>query len=258
MYIHGFATSFESAGTTASALSDELNIVTIMFDWASCASIFRYHIDRERVETQAVKDCWNKLLSDLNTKLPHVKVHVVAHSMGNYMLSNAWNDHPQIHRNIHSVFFTAPDVSLMSMRTMVQQMRSPGLKLTLYCSHIDLALWLSYGLRMFTRAHARAGFYMRFQWLFFGRKHWTHPCILNGLDTVDVSEWLSFGLGHTYVTTNAVLEDMRTVLGAGEGSYVRALHNSVVTGAEVLCSTCTRRVTNGGRLKIIISLEQAA
>ena len=88
VFIHGYNTSFSSAAIRCAQLAHDTNFrgEAVFFSWPSEGRVLAYKIDKERAE-ENFKPLAN-FLQDirLNTEK---KIHLVAHSMGTYILTNA-------------------------------------------------------------------------------------------------------------------------------------------------------------------------
>jgi esterase/lipase superfamily enzyme len=201
VYIHGFNTSFDEAAKRAAQLGFDLRVpgITAFYSWPSLANITAYASDLSRIE--ASEQHLADFLVRATSLVERGKVHLIAHSMGNRGLLNA------MHRattqaalrtgaRFGQIFLAAPDVDARSFAQLASVYPLAAEHTTLYVADQDKALlaleWAT--------AEARAG--------------GAPPVlVLPGIDTVRVSGWSLFRLGHSYVAEDAsVLRDIRTVL----------------------------------------------
>lgn len=214
VYIHGFNTTFDEAAKRAAQLGFDLKVpgITAFYSWPSLANITAYTGDLSRME--ASEQHLADFLVRTTTLVERGKVHVIAHSMGNRGLLNA------MHRattqaalrtgaRFGQIILAAPDVDARSFARLASVYPLAAEHTTLYVADQDKALlaleWAT--------AEARAG--------------GAPPVlVLPGIDTVRVSGWSLFRLGHSYMAEDAsVLRDIRTVLYWHESPERRRVRN---------------------------------
>jgi esterase/lipase superfamily enzyme len=157
------------------------------------------------------------------------KLHIVAHSMGNYVLKKALDNLKEKTAQLHAfrsvtrtVTFAAPDVGRNDFKEMVNDL-VPGtgnqqLIATLFCSNGDLALLASSLLRIMldpkNRGY-RAGLFRA--WRFAGG-HRVHPLLLPfRLDTVDASGFANDTFGHGYfANSRSLLAEISHIINSGQ------------------------------------------
>lgn len=202
LYLHGFNTTFREAAQRAASIGYQLKMpTTAFFSWPSRGgSVAHYEADRDvaDVSLDAIADFIIQAHADSGAK----KVHLIAHSMGNYALLNALY-RPKMQQAIKNglrfgqVILAAPDVD--SDRFMKDAGILAGLadRVSLYVSDGDKALMAS---RKLAPGHGRAGL--------------RPPIVMvDGIDTVDVSHTNLTFLGHAFVSSEvAVLADMHNLI----------------------------------------------
>jgi esterase/lipase superfamily enzyme len=200
LFIHGFNVSFAAAAQRSAQLAYDLAFPgpTVFLAWPSDASVVKYLRDGRdaRNSRQAVA----KVLSELAGLLPAGPVYVIAHSMGNRLLTEGYaqllDDQPGRARAFREIVMAAPDVDQEDFRlNIAPRILSSGPRFTLYASKHDLALgsseWLQGGER-----------------LGFGGKA---LFVERGIDSVDASAVTKefFSLNHSYFgDTTTVLADI--------------------------------------------------
>ncbi|NOQ25555.1 MAG: alpha/beta hydrolase [Bacteroidales bacterium] len=176
IYIHGYSVSWEDAVGGALALEfmlnshrsdSEKNIAVVLFSWPSNGSkmpFAAYHSDREdaRDSAKALGRAFLKLkdyLAALQTEalkgnevLCNQEIHLLCHSMGNYLLKNALKNKiirysgghalPKMFKNI---FLCAPDVKddVLESGNEMSQLHEMASKITVYFNDGDLAMEIS-------------------------------------------------------------------------------------------------------------------
>ena len=131
----------------------------------------------------------------LRDKLRVEKIHVVAHSMGNFLVLNALRREPQQTGSLAELILAAPDVDRDFFKQVLPEVRHMFAGATLYASSADKAL---VGSRELARGIPRAGDVPA-----------DGPVLLDGVDTIDVTaigdELL--GVNHDVFATNRSLID---------------------------------------------------
>lgn len=214
VYIHGFNTSFDEAAKRAAQLGFDLKVpgITAFYSWPSLANITAYASDLARIE--ASEQMLADFLVKTTTLVERGKVHLIAHSMGNRGLLAAMHratTQAALRTGVRfgQVFLAAPDVDARTFAQLASVYPMAAEHTTLYVADQDKALlaleWAT--------AEARAG--------------GAPPVlVLPGIDTVRVSGWSLFRLGHSYVAEDAsVLRDIRTVLYWHEPPAQRRVRN---------------------------------
>jgi esterase/lipase superfamily enzyme len=89
IFIHGFNVDFDEATKRLSQVAFDLEFdgALVAFSWPSMGSEFRYLTDTARADASV--DQFIAFLDQLSSDLPEVTLHVMAHSMGNRILTRA-------------------------------------------------------------------------------------------------------------------------------------------------------------------------
>lgn len=197
VFVHGYNVSFEDAVRRGAQLQHDLNFggVIIVFSWPSRGQPLEYMSDRTAAGASAHH--FEGFLRTLRLQSGATAVHVLAHSMGNEVVTRALEHFGQRREVVvQEVVFTAPDVD---QEEFVQRLPSMGVaarRLTLYASANDLALKFSQGFARYPRAGQA------------GRSLVVHQ----GLETVDASSMQLDFLGHSYFVAKPVLSDLERIV----------------------------------------------
>jgi esterase/lipase superfamily enzyme len=199
VFIHGFNVSFYDAALRAAQLTYDLAFegAPILYSWPSAGSVFRYSSDREAAEWSA--DHLRLFLDSLTAIAGVRRVHIVAHSMGNRVLTLALErmSAPRPDTVFGNLVLAAADVDATRFQQQIAALIRPlALRLTIYQSGKDVALWAS----RFLSTHTRLG-------------EATNPMlVIRDADMVDVSSLSTGLLGHGYIASNESLIDDLFVL----------------------------------------------
>jgi esterase/lipase superfamily enzyme len=199
VFVHGFATSFEDAAKRTAQMSYDLGFTApILFSWPSHGRVrlVDYNADGRNAELSV--EPLRRFLEQLVKESGITTVHVVAHSMGNRVLTNALDvlvrssvRIPQLRQ----VALMAPDIDAQVFRALAERIKRLPSKVTLYVSSRDAALRASQQLVGYPRA-GQGG---------------SAVVVVPGVDTVDASavDTSLTGLLHSYYADNqAVVSDL--------------------------------------------------
>lgn len=221
LYIHGYRNTFEDAILAGAQIQHDIQFPgqALVFSWASQGTLRGYLTDRKHA-----KESWNELQALLIRLMEYREegrdVHIVAHSMGNYVLVHALqmfqkyakDKHPEWVNKEHplykeppfkSITFAAPDVHANAFGSYVNTATKLSSQTTFYYSSEDFALKRSSEIHeQLQPNHAvflRAGLYPHFS---------------PGLDTInaDAANSVWAGGGHNYLSgSDSVLWDLRLI-----------------------------------------------
>ena len=215
LFVHGYNNSFEVAAQRAAQLASDLAFPgpTVLFSWPSDGEVMAYARDGQDALT-----AWRQMADVLDTLTrlgPGVPVYVVAHSMGNRVLTAGLAEllrrRPSADRQFRQVVLAAPDVGVEEFRQRwvhdLQSVNPP--RFTLYASGHDLPVALSAWLHGEKRLGSGGA----------------DTPVFSGLDSIDASaltrEW--FGLNHSYFGDNqTVLSDLFALIHQEVGPERRA------------------------------------
>ncbi|MEO4016739.1 alpha/beta hydrolase [Pseudomonas rossensis] len=208
LFVHGYNTSFAAAAERAAQLAYDLAFPgpTVLFSWPSDGNVLTYVRDEEQARI-----AWRQMAEVLNhlTRLnAGVPVYVVAHSMGNRVLTQGLAEllskRPGADRAFRQVVLASPDIGEEEFRQRwVNELNSASApRFTLYASNQDIPVSLS-------------------AWLHGERRLGSGGqdiAVLPPLDSIDASaiteEW--FGLSHSYFGDNdTVMSDLFLVIHQG-------------------------------------------
>ncbi len=208
LFVHGFKNSFADAAERAAQLAYDLAFTgpTVLFSWPSDGELLAYVRDEEDA-----RNAWRQMadvLGQLSRLGPGVPVYVIAHSMGNRILTQGLAEllrrRPDAERAFRQVVLASPDIGREEFRQRwvhdLATARVP--RFTLYASDQDLPVALSAWLHGEPRLGSGG----------------TDIAVFNKLDSIDASaitrEW--FGLSHSYFGDNdSVLSDLFVLIHQG-------------------------------------------
>jgi esterase/lipase superfamily enzyme len=201
VFIHGFNNKFEEAIFKTAQVSYDIQFdgASILYSWPAGkgAEVLGYNGDRADADWTA--DHLAAFLANLLQRSTASRIHVIAHSMGNYAMMRALQKLPPGEQGrITSVFLAAPDIDRDLFRNEGAVFASIAQHPTLYASKNDRALKLSKKLQ---GGYRRAG----------------DPAdgivVVSGVDSIDVSALDTDFIGHAYFQKNtSVITDIRRVI----------------------------------------------
>jgi esterase/lipase superfamily enzyme len=206
VFIHGFNVSFEDAAMRTAQMSYDLGFAgaPIFYSWPSegKASLLAYTRDGRNADVSAAH--LKSFLEQLTANTGVRTVHLIAHSMGNRVLTQALDQLASAGKtaakaHFRQVALLAPDVDADLFRQVAKRIQVTADRVTLYASSRDEALKLSQKLAGYPRAGAVA----------------PYPVIVAGMDTIDASsvDTSMLGVYHQYYADNqTVLSDLFQLL----------------------------------------------
>lgn len=190
IFVHGFNVSFKSAAMRAAQLKvdGEFDGQAMIYSWPSqqhagvnAAPAYR----ASRLEAEEARQHFRRYLDIVMESSKSENIHIIAHSMGNYMMMEVLaalaEETREDGRRFGQIIFAAPDVDRDRFMTWARQIDGLGSGMTLYASRRDLSMDISRQLCRLQSGEAcgpRAGYVPE-----------EGPIILNDvtLDTLDVS-----------------------------------------------------------------------
>ncbi|MDQ6656572.1 MAG: alpha/beta fold hydrolase, partial [Verrucomicrobiota bacterium] len=214
VFIHGFNTSFDDAAYRTAELAYDLNFpgVPMMYSWASAESLPAYFEDLETAKWSAphLQEFLQKVAERSGAK----SIHLIAHSMGNRVLTQALVDMPASGSPLFDdVIMAAPDLDAETFTRNWQQLPQIAKRFTLYASSTDRVLRLASNL-----PRAR---YARLGW------GGADIVVLPGLDSIDATGIDTSLLGHSYEGCKPVVDDLRLLFDKALPASRRSLRNRV-------------------------------
>ncbi|MFF7445557.1 MULTISPECIES: alpha/beta hydrolase [unclassified Streptomyces] len=205
VFVHGYNVSFADAARHAAQIAYDLNFTgaVLLYSWASKSRLLDYSADGDAAH-RAVP-YFQDFLRTLLTRTDVREVHIVAHSMGNRLLTHGLasldtSELPDGSGRLGHVVFAAPDVDRDVFTHLLPSVLRQARTGTLYVSDRDRALAAARKLSDFPRA-GQSG---------------ASVIVTPGLDTVDVTALGADLLGHSYVGRHtSVLGDLYGLLRHG-------------------------------------------
>ena len=206
IFIHGYKRSFSDAVENTAQLRYQLAFPgpAIAFAWPSTDSVYGYMADLENLEWSV--PALRRLIATLAERLPGVRLHVIAHSLGNRALLRVLTGISSTPIGsgdcvIGQVVFFAPDFDReIFMREVAPRLRDLPFRMTLYVSSHDFPLMTSGTLFQYPRLGDSSD----------------GPPVIRGVETVDVSDAISVFNGHGYFESNrATIDDLYHLIREG-------------------------------------------
>jgi esterase/lipase superfamily enzyme len=206
IFVHGYNTSFnDSAYRFAQIIWDTqlFDMAPILFSWPSIAELRYYEYDQASAEGSI--EPFLNLLHLLQINAGIKKVHVIAHSMGNQIITSAIANPPESlqPQPFRELIFAAPDVDRDIFLGRLPKMEKAARGLTLYASAADRPLELMGNLAKIPRA---------------GDVGPDGPLVAAGIDSIDVTAMGHdlFALNHSTFAASAVIEDIARLVRTGQ------------------------------------------
>jgi esterase/lipase superfamily enzyme len=214
VFIHGFNVPFDDAAYTTAQLAYDLDFegVPMLYSWPAKGSVFAYEGDQEAAEWTSPH--LQTFLGRVARESGALRIHVIAHSMGNRPLTHALaaiGHQPDIQPLFDNVIMAAPDVNASTFTELWPDIKKAAKRFTLYASSDDQALLAS---RKSKGGHnfARLG------------EGGPKIVVIPGLDTVDASGIDTSLLGHSYVDScKPVMDDLQLLIAKGWAPLQRKL-----------------------------------
>jgi esterase/lipase superfamily enzyme len=147
IYVHGFSNSFADAARRTGQMAHDLRFqgVPLFYSWPSQESLPAYPADETIARTSAIR--LSQFLDDALTRMAQTDVYLIAHSMGNLILTNAFVDLAQrrgdVKERIKELIMVAPDIDTTEFDQLADKLLAAGAGVTVYASRDDLALQMS-------------------------------------------------------------------------------------------------------------------
>jgi len=204
VFVHGYNVTFLDGVYRCAQIAWDIRYpgIPILFSWASRGSTLDYLYDRDSAEFARPR--FVALLGDLR-RAGIQRVHILAHSMGNFSILSALANHPHSEQplGIGELLMAAPDVDTDVFLDLAPRVRRVSQGMTLYASSTDRAMAISKKLARRARA---------------GDVPDEGPIILDGIDTIDVTAIGDeiLGLNHsTFASSKSILNDVKLLLTTG-------------------------------------------
>ena len=219
MFVHGFNVSFKRAAMTAAQLKVDSQFPgeAFIFSWPTREG---QYIESRRA-AEAAREQFREYIEFVVDSSGVDRVHVIAHSMGNYLIMPVLADLARERAADEPLFgeliFAAPDISANAFAEYGQEIDGLGRGLTLYASANDLAMRASIQMCRFNQeeefCERRAGDVGP-----------SGPVTLPFVDTIDVSaldgDFFAAGLfddfGHGYFNEDRnLIQDIGVLISSG-------------------------------------------
>lgn len=208
IFIHGYKTNFDEAARRTAQIAWDIPFDGIagFYSWPSCGRTLSYLKDIEQVD--ATIPFFEEFIEKFVLKTNIEKLHLIAHSMGNRLLTftlnnlSAKTDFSQKLNIIQQIVLAAPDIDQSVFKSIIlPKFQNVGSRRTLYSSDKDKALHLSEELRRGLSRLGDAG---------------SSLFVDSSLDTIDASNVKSDGNNHSYIfDTKELLSDLHYLLNLG-------------------------------------------
>ncbi|HMG06502.1 MAG TPA: alpha/beta hydrolase [Chthoniobacterales bacterium] len=216
VFIHGFNVPFDEAAYSTAQLAYDLDFegVPMMYSWPSQGKLLAYEGDQEAAEWSSPH--LQTFLERVARESGALRIHVIAHSMGNRPLAHALaalGHQPDIQPLFDNVIMAAPDVNASTFTQLWPDIKKAAKRFTLYASSDDRALLASRKSKGGTNFN-RLG------------EGGPNIVVIAGLDTVDASGIDTSLLGHSYLDTcKKVMDDLQLLLAKGWTPLERKLRD---------------------------------
>lgn len=216
VFIHGFNVPFDQAAYNTAQIAYDLDFdgVPMMYSWPSQGSLLAYDGDQEAAEWSAPH--LQTFLERMARESGALRIHIIAHSMGNRPLSRALaaiGHQPDIQPLFDNIIMAAPDVNASTFTQLWPDIKNAAKRFTLYASSDDKALAASRTAKRGTN-FARLG------------EGGPKIVVIPGIDTVDASGIDTSWLGHSYVDScKPVMNDLQLLIAKGWAPLQRKLRD---------------------------------
>lgn len=200
VFVHGYNVTFAQAMMRTAQIAHDVGFkgAPILYSWPSAGAEKAYLRDEESVKltVRHLKGFLDQIIAQGGPR----KLHLVAHSMGNRVLTEVlaqFAEKPPV-PEFNEIILAAPDVNQqLFLSEILPAMRGIGKRITLYASSDDVPLKLSRKFHDFPRAGEGL----------------PHLVVAEGLDTIDASGIDTDMLGHSYFAqARRVLNDLARVI----------------------------------------------
>jgi esterase/lipase superfamily enzyme len=201
LFVHGFNTTFTDVALRTAQLAHDLSFrgLPLFFSWPSAGNARSYFKDEEVAQLSVPQ--FNQLLDDI-AALGATDVYVIAHSLGNRIVTNALKERTRRPTpKISELLLAAPDINEQIFREQIVPTLAAmkNTRRTIYASSNDVALKAAKIAHGFRRVGDAAGGVLTFA----------------GYDTVEVTQAAPIvrSYGHSYVMDSPrVLDDIADIL----------------------------------------------
>jgi esterase/lipase superfamily enzyme len=211
IFVHGYNNSFEDAALRTAQITEDIGlpIVPIMFSWSSNGKFLQYGSDADNV--QLAIPAFKKFIKRVYALSHFKKIHLIAHSMGNRLVSKALyemsDDLDKV--KFDQIVMAAPDVYAAEFkRDLAPAMRKRAKRITVYSAKNDWALYSS----RLLHSNMRLG------------QVGLPPYPVSNIDIIDAVNVKTDFLGHgTFSQSEAIMNDINKLFVTGEGPDRRGI-----------------------------------
>lgn len=206
IFIHGYNVSFPEAALTTAQLAYDLGFdgLPVFYSWPSKGSYLSYPADE--ATSEACQESFRNFLKDFISNSGVQDVFIIAHSMGNRILTRALTaeraDGQLFRSSLREIILAAPDIDKdLFKQDLAPKLVKIGRPITLYVSSTDRALIAS---SSFHGGVARAGDVRG------------GVLGLSGLETIDATNINTSLVGHSYFAdTRSLISDIFNLVNNG-------------------------------------------
>jgi esterase/lipase superfamily enzyme len=139
LFVHGFNVDFPDALRRTAQIAYDLGFdgAPILFSWPSLGSAMPLAYQHDVRNADVSADALFRLLDELTRLRPNIRVHVVAHSMGNRVLAGALQRLAGTTQRLRQVALLAPDIDAELFRQAAPTISKSAQRVTLYASSED-------------------------------------------------------------------------------------------------------------------------
>jgi len=213
IFIHGFSNRFDEAIRRTGQLAYDLDFpgVAMTYSWPSQGSFSVSNYEQDEVFSKKSIPYLKKFLLNVVKNSPGQKINIIAHSMGNRVLTNAIAEIEKKSKDhvFHQVILAAPDVNAKVFKEEIfPKMKGKVQNITLYASSDDNALMASRILNQQSRLGESGEFLT----------------VVDGMDTIDSTGVDPSTMGHSYFSsTRTLLDDIKDLVVKGKEPVTRNL-----------------------------------
>lgn len=222
VFVHGYNVAFDDAAKRTAQITYDLDYrgVPVFYSWPSQGTLQGYTTDENNAQWSEAN--LKRFLMDFAQKIGAKDIYLIAHSMGNRVLTGAlrqaFAEQPKLKGRFKEIILTAPDIDAEIFRRDIAPALAAGCdRITLYASDGDIALLASKKVHGYPRAGDTA----------------EGIVVVPGIETIDASGLDTSFLEHSYfATAPPVISDIRRVLLDGLRAARRGLEPRTAGGGS--------------------------
>lgn len=205
LFVHGFNNTFRESALRFSQIVWDLQFdgISVLFSWPSMSGIDNYNYDT--FSALGAREHFRNLIGILRDKIGVEDLHIIAHSMGNFVVLEVLKElAPAATPRVSELIMAAPDVDVDLFDGFMKKVALVARGMTLYASKNDWAMVASRKANKKGRA---------------GDVFADGPLIAEKLDSIDVSAIGNemFGLNHdTFASNRSLVDDIGRLIRKGE------------------------------------------